>query len=241
MSTLKHRIGAKILPRMPFNRRLFDTIRYELNAAGLNIWNLVNPKHRAAVRDIRNSDTPLSVNLGSGGRGLPGWVNIEMRRASDSTLVIDMRRPLPIPSESTDRILAEHVLEHFDFRTDALHLAKEAYRILRPNGVLRVIVPDCERYINAYTMKDADLWQQLGWNLDQLPHDIYTPMHIINHQFHQEGEHFFGYDFDTLKFLLTRAGFSEITRQSYRQSIDPHLEFDQENHRKYSLYVDARK
>ena len=90
-------------------------------------------------------------------------------------------------------------------------------------------------------LKDKDLWRKLGWNVDRLPDDIYTPMHVINHIFHQGGEHLFAYDFETLKWALNRAGFPTVLRQSFGTSIDSELAIDRENHRPYSLYVDAVK
>lgn len=64
---------------------------------------------------------------------------------------------------------------------------------------------------------------------------------MINHIFHQSGEHLFAYDFETLSWALRHAGFREIVKQSFRQSCDPELAIDQENHAPYSLYVEARK
>jgi hypothetical protein len=102
-------------------------------------------------------------------------------------------------------------------------------------------VPDGERFLEAYVSKDGKLWQKLNWDIEQLPDDIYTPMHVVNHIFHQNGEHLFAYDFDTLKWVLQRAGFQTVVRQSFRKSVDVELAIDQEHHRPYSLYVDAVK
>jgi hypothetical protein len=66
-------------------------------------------------------------------------------------------------------------------------------------------------------------------------------MNILNHVFHQGGEHQFGWDWETMELCLKKAGFTEVIRQSFGVSVDPELAIDQENHRPYSLYVDARK
>jgi predicted SAM-dependent methyltransferase len=137
--------------------------------------------------------------------------------------------------------LAEHVIEHLDFASDALNLAREVRRVLEPGGTFRVVVPDCERFLHAYVSGSADEWAALGWDLGDMPDDIYTPMHIIDHTFHQEGEHLFGYDFDTLRFLLEKAGFSKVERRHFRESHDSDLAIDQDVHRPYSLYVEAVK
>lgn len=240
MSTLKHRIGKAVLLAMPFNRRTFDILRYETGGFLLHLKNVVSPRHRATISRLQRQ-TNLSVNLASGGKGLDGWINTEFSRAKDTTLVLDLRRKIPLASGSAKRVIAEHVLEHLDFKSDALRLASEVYRILQNGGVFRVIVPDCERFLRAYVAGDRTAWQDLSWDVEAMPPDIYTPMHIINHTFHQDGEHLFGYDFETLSYLLKKAGFSRIERMSYRVSIDEKLAIDQENHAPYSLYVDAVK
>lgn len=82
---------------------------------------------------------------------------------------------------------------------------------------------------------------ELGWNLDALPCDIYTPMHIITHIFHQGGEHLFPWDFETMELMLRRAGFSDIRQRRFRESADPEFTVDLEVHKSYSLIVEAIK
>ena len=147
----------------------------------------------------------------------------------------------PSLADSARRIFAEHIVEHLDFREDIPRVFQEFYRILAPHGVLRIIVPDAERFLEAYVRKHKCLWRKLGWDIDRLPDDIYTPLHVINHIFHQGGEHLFAYDFETLKWALHQSGFPTVLRQSFGTSIDPELAIDQEIHRPYSLYVDAVK
>lgn len=238
VQTVKHRIGKVVLPMLPFNRRTFDILRWEFRMLTVRIGNKISPSHHRTVRALR-AKTGLSVNIGSGGKGLEGWVNIEGLPAADSVLTLDVRRPLPLADGSAVRVLAEHIMEHLDFRSDALALAREAHRVLAPGGVFRVVVPDCERYIRAYVARDQTAFADLGWDIDQPADDIFTPMHIVNHQFHQEGEHLFGYDFETMMLLLQKAGFSRVERMSFGQSLDPDLAIDQPNHAPYSLYVDA--
>ena len=183
----------------------------------------------------------LSVNFGSGGRGYANWINTDIGSHADTYFRIDIRRPLPFAARSVKRVFAEHVLEHIDFRHDVPKFLSNVHKILEPNGVLRIIVPDGELFLEAYVMKDKNKWMKLGWDLNRMPQDIYTPMHIVNHVFHQEGEHHFAYDFETLKYALERAGFQKVLKQKFKVSLDRELAIDQENHRPYSLYVEAIK
>jgi len=240
MTTLKYKIGTVVLPLLPINRRTFDILRHELRALCTRSLNAVNPGYWTKVRQLNRSRN-ISLNVGSGGRGLPGWVNVELTRMPDTTLCLDIRQPLPFADASVARMLAEHVVEHLDYRSDIPRVFGDWHRILQPGGVLRIVVPDAKRFVEAYATGDSTLWQGLGWDLRKMPEDIHTPMHVLNHIFQQSGEHLFAYDFETISLKLTNAGFTTIEQTSFRRSRDPQLEFDQANHAAYSLYIEAVK
>jgi predicted SAM-dependent methyltransferase len=238
---LKHSLGKRLIPRLPVSRRTFDILRFEGGCLWQRICNVLNPVYHRKLRALR-SMREVSLNLGSGGRGLPGWINLDARPGhGDLYVAFDVRRRLPLRDGQVKRILAEHVIEHLDFRDDVPNVFRDFYRVLQPGGVARIIVPDAERFLHAYTNRSAPEFASLDWDLGHLPGDIFTPMHIINHIFHQGGEHLFGWDFETLQFMLGRAGFEQIVKQSYGVSSDPQLAIDQPNHRPYSLYVEAVK
>lgn len=50
---------------------------------------------------------------------------------------------LPLEDNSIDFIFSEHFFEHLFF-DEAAALFKECYRVLKPNGVIRVVVPDAD-------------------------------------------------------------------------------------------------
>ncbi len=240
MTTLKARLAGATLSRIGVTRRTFDIVRNEVRSRRTTLGNAISPRYRRAVRALGERRN-LSINLSSGGKGKQDWVNTELIPAQDTTICLDIRRELPFADGSADRVLAEHVVEHLDFKEDVPRLFGEVFRVLAPGGTFRVIVPDCEAFLKAYASGDAAAWEKLGWPLDKLPDDISTPMHVINHMFHQDGEHLFGYDFHTLDRLLRTAGFDRVEKQAFGRSLDPELAIDQANHRLYSLYVDAVK
>lgn len=201
----------------------------------------MSPRYHARIRRLQKI-TGLSVNIGSGGTGLPGWINIDARsHHADVYIAYDIRRPLPFKDGQVKRIFAEHVIEHIDFRNDIPALFSEFRRVLEPGGAVRIIVPDLARFLSAYVHNSNEEFKALGWDLNKLPSDIYTPMHVLNHMFHQSGEHLFGWDFETLRFALHRSGFADIRKQSFRASVDPDLAIDQPHHAPYSLIVEAIK
>lgn len=79
---------------------------------------------------------PVRINLGCGTNKLSGFQNYDAE--------LDIRKPLPFAAESVDFILIEHCLEHVN-GPDGFRFLKEAYRVLKPNGVLRVCVPQLKK------------------------------------------------------------------------------------------------
>jgi hypothetical protein len=86
---------------------------------------------------------------------------------------------------------------------------------------------------------DQARWASLG--IGKLPADIPTSMAMLNHVFHQCGEHHFAYDFETLAWALRQAGFLDVRQCSFGESSDPLLAIDRQEHSNYSLYVEAKK
>lgn len=236
---MRQALGRWLIPRLPVNRRTFDILRFEFGCALQRLRNACSPRYRIRLRKLRKR-TGLSVNFGSAGRGLADWINIDAR-SNHAYLYIahDIRRPLPFRDGQVKRIFAEHVIEHVDFRDDIPQIFREFRRILEPGGVVRIVVPDAERFMSAYVQKSTAAFAELGWH--PLPSDICTPAHAVNLVFHQNGEHLFGWDFETMDLTLRKAGFSRVLKQSFGVSIDPQLAIDQPFHRPYSLYIEAVK
>ena len=89
------------------------------------------------------------LNLGCGTRFHPDWTNVDLFTSASGILAHDLRRPLPFPDNSFDVVYHSHVLEHFS-RADSLRFLRECYRVCRPGGVIRVVVPDLERIARLY-------------------------------------------------------------------------------------------
>jgi hypothetical protein len=92
---------------------------------------------------------PVLLNLGCGATLHPDWVNFDVAPALPGVVRMDLRRGLPYPDNSADACYTSHVLEHLD-RDQAQRLASEAFRVLKPSGILRVVVPDLEAIARHY-------------------------------------------------------------------------------------------
>ena len=103
-------------------------------------------------------------------------------------------------------------------------------------GIIRIVVPDISKYVEAYYEND---WAKVGLDNNQI--ENWQGAAILTHTFRQGGEHKYGYDFDALSKLLQDAGFTQISKTEFGVSMDAGLKNDQPNHQPYSLYVEAVK
>src|SRR3989339_897550 len=110
----------------------------------------------------------IKVNLGSGFVGLEGWLNYDnsiVARFSKIPCLIrfcvrlgilptgylnvrwppvilhDCRKGIPLKDSSVDFIYTSHFFEHL-YRYEVFALLKECYRVLKPSGKIRIVIPD---------------------------------------------------------------------------------------------------
>jgi predicted SAM-dependent methyltransferase len=171
---------------------------------------------------------------------LPGFVHLDLYGGAPEVVRWDCCVGLPFADKAAKGIRLEHFLEHVEPRRDLPRLLAECHRVLEPAGTLRVVVPDAERFLQAYVDGRPEAFATLGFQLP-FPADLPTRMDLVNHIFHQWHEHRWGYDFETMAHRLRAAGFREVHRREFGESDDPMLRSDREQHRPYSLYADAVK
>ncbi len=95
------------------------------------------------------------LNVGCGPTYHPAWVNMDAEPAAREVIRYDARRPLPFEDGCFDACYSSHLLEHLS-QEEALSFLRGARRVLKPGGVLRVVVPDLERVVAGY-MKELEL------------------------------------------------------------------------------------
>lgn len=236
--TPKQRIGRWLVPKLPLSRFAFDVLRLELNACRVRALDHILPSRVLRLRRLRQ-ETDIYANIASAGFLLDGFVHLDLFPGS-AGIPWDCTRRLPFADMSCRGIRIEHFLEHVEPREDVPRLLRECHRALSEGGILRIIVPDTERFLVAYTRGDLSSFEKLGWG-QPFPVDLPTKMDVVNHIFHQWHEHRWAYDLENLSDRLVTAGFSDISRMTYGNSLDSRLAQDRPQHAPYSLYVDARK
>jgi len=89
------------------------------------------------------------LNLGCGQRFHPDWTNIDFSSTNEGVIAHNLNQGIPFPDNFFDVVYHSHVLEHFS-KAEAELFLKECYRVLRPKGIIRVVVPDLENIAKTY-------------------------------------------------------------------------------------------
>lgn len=97
------------------------------------------------------------LNVGCGRRFHASWTNIDLESVDPQVREYDITAGLPFEDNSFDAVYHSHVLEHLDPR-DGEALLDECFRVLRPNGVLRIVVPNLERIATLYLKYHGQAW-----------------------------------------------------------------------------------
>lgn len=79
----------------------------------------------------------------------PDWVNLDASAVFPGVIKHDLRRELPFSDEHFDAVYGSHVLEHLE-PAAAARLLRECHRVLKPEGIVRIVVPDLEAIAKLY-------------------------------------------------------------------------------------------
>lgn len=89
------------------------------------------------------------LNIGCGSVFHSSWTNIDIEPSSPKVKACDITKGLPYSDAEFDACYSSHLLEHLN-KAEAEKLIKECFRILKPQGVIRVVVPDLENIVINY-------------------------------------------------------------------------------------------
>jgi SAM-dependent methyltransferase len=152
------------------------------------------------------SRTGMKLNLGCGTNHLPGWQNHDID--------IDITRKLPWTDGAAEAIFIEHCVEHVHVH-QAIRFFEEAYRVLRPGGVLRVVVPSIEKIRKLGTREYFEFTKK--WGGEASLHGALTS--IIFHHGHQ-----MIWTASVMHEALLYAGFGEVHEREIGESAFEQLQ-----------------
>jgi len=171
------------------------------------------------------------------------------------------KKKLPFKNNSVDFIYTSHFLEHFK-KFEAEKIVKDCFRVLKPGGAIRITVPDLEIIACKYIEKDIKYFQKIfslmnfnematEKNEDFLLGDVLVDnFYPAFYKKETKGigkllnkfvrPHFWMYDYNSLKNLLEKSGFSSVEKLGYKKGIVPDLEV-LDVFPEMTLYVEAKK
>lgn len=174
------------------------------------------------------------LNWGCGPRPVPGWINADRRPVAGLQICRDIRDGLPLRSDSIDCLASMHALQDVPY-PDLVPVLRELGRVLKPEGVCRLGLPDLDRAVRAYidgdrayfSIRDDEVGSLGGKFVTQIIWygSVRTPL-----------------TFDFVAELLGKAGFRRVTRCQYRETASRYPEIvELDNRERESLFVEAIK
>lgn len=111
---------------------------------------------------IKNSLSPVDkrkyLNVGAG----QNWTHplfVSADKQPGTNVAIDLSKPVPLPFEDKQflNIYTSHFLEHLKY-SESQYLLKDLHRCLSEGGLLRLIVPNLEAWLEAYENKNSSFF-----------------------------------------------------------------------------------
>lgn len=162
----------------------------------------------------------LKLNIGCGANVEPDWLNLDAVPVSARVYYYNALNPLPIVNGTVQRIHCEHFLEHLEF-DHAMAFLEDCHRVLELGGTMRIVVPDVQKYLTAYSAGQADFFASLA-NIGNPSEPLSTPNMVINQMFRMGGSHRFAWDFETLVLVASKAGFSKVDQSRQHGAPPPY-------------------
>jgi SAM-dependent methyltransferase len=187
---------------------------------------------------------PVNVQYGCGQSCPVGWLNFDnsptlrlqrlpligrfLRRGAtifpENVRYGDIVKGLPIADGSADCVYASHVLEHLSL-TDFFTALENTFRLLKPNGIFRLVIPDLEARARKYLEKlesggdtFANSWfmhaTSLGSERRNRGFEAWARAAVGN------SAHLWMWDEKSMTAALTKARFVDIRRCRFNDSRD---------------------
>lgn len=195
----------------------------------------------------------LKLNIGCGTSGVKGWVNIDnsptillsrlpwgrrIFRTPDwprDVRRMDVRKRIAFPGSSVSCIYSSHTFEHFSYE-ESLAVARECFRVLKPGGILRIVVPDLAIAVREYLADTAD---------PKASHRLVGRLLLggsVRDLLHPGAHHKQMFDERSLAHMLKEAGFATPEVREFGNSRIPDIaRIELESRRSESLYVESAR
>jgi predicted SAM-dependent methyltransferase len=146
------------------------------------------------------------VYIGCGHDRLPGFIHVEINlgknKAGLPDVLADISEWIPLPNSSVDLVYSVATLEHLTY-TQLLNCLLESRRILKRGGVVRLVVPNLDKYVQDYLHQVYDPGEKAT---PDYPNDNYVDTFVFRTIYF---DHRYLHNFDTMRRALEKAGFDQ--------------------------------
>ena len=136
---------------------------------------------------------------------------------------LNLYKSFPYDDNTFTSVFSSHVFEHL-FPSRVPRVLHEIHRVLKPGGVVRIVVPSLEKYIKEYTPENPEKMLSA----------------VFEHQAGVKNRHQWMYTEQSLVRLLLENGFKDAKACLYREGECEDLE-QIDNRPENSIYVEAKK
>lgn len=157
----------------------------------------------------------IFLELGSGAKkGSDGWITVDILGAD---ICHDLRKGIPLPNESVDRIYTSHMFEHIPYK-ELVVFINECYRVLKKGGELSVSVPNAGLYIGAYVKRAR--FRPAGEGYKPALIQTGSFMDQVNYIAYMGGHHNYMFDQENLINTLNSAPFKSVRLRDFDKNLD---------------------
>ena len=162
----------------------------------------------------------MKLNLGAGTQKIDGYISIGLDSQSDIKIDFEETQTLPFEDNSVDVIVSMSMFEYLYPATLEL-LIKDVYRVLKPNGIVRIGTVDLLQITRFYIQRDKDFfYQQNRFGRDR----------FIGRTISEKFNQWFGsqlcdgksskfiYDYELMELLFKQSPFQKIEEKKYQES-----------------------
>jgi ubiquinone/menaquinone biosynthesis C-methylase UbiE len=183
-----------------------------------------------------------------------GWKVMDIASTADFVHDLNSINRFDFDDNSIDAIYTSHTLEHIlpEYQRNTF---AEMYRILKPDGLIRIVVPDIEKAIQAYANKDYEFLfdSRNPGKMGSLPNDPLCYLSSWFFSYYSEekakrvgrkpflGGHVMAFNASILEQYLTNAGFNNVNRLTFDDKSEIFEGCDIVRYRDNSIFIEASK